>query len=593
MQIQPFEKFPADVGTLRTCAAGLLDLAAEAVDLAGVTRTAYAPAIANWAGMGSAELAAAEVPVQRGATTMQEVHAWTSAAGDYWAGQVEAFNRQVDAITAQLGAQAGNDYGATGTGGAPPTEAQVGDARAAATAAARQQWMQAYDTHIDTGAAQTASMLRRGPTKPHLLTLREAGILPVGGPAYLWIGQLLAARAGGSLPTPPAGASPEQNAAWWNSLPPSVQQALIAAIPGALGNLNGLPAWARDRTNRGRLETEMRLLDGERARIQAEIARLQGKLAPHRSAPGFRVAYHDELQRISALQRRDAALRAKQASIKAIEETLKKPGQRQLLLLDLSGERAEAAVAVGDVDSAQHVAVFTPGFTTTVDSSLKGYDEQMDYLQEQAGQLAYDHGQGTVATVTWIGYQAPQWGETLDPSGSVVSQGAADRGAVDLAEFYRGINASRDDDPHVIAIGHSYGSTTTGLAVQQPNTGVDDVVVLGSPGLGTSSVDDLQVPAGHTYVVEARRDYVADFARFGADPNTMEGMTGLSAHEETIEGRELGETTGHDTHSGKDDPKNGYLAPGTASQYNISTVVAGVPDKTIHDHGVGLGDWLW
>ncbi len=124
--------------------------------------------------------------------------------------------------------------------------------------------------------------------------------------------------------------------------------------------------------------------------------------------------------------------------------------------------------------------------------------------------------------------------------------------------------------------------------MQQPSTGVDDVVVIGSPGMGTSDVDDLHVPEGHTYAVEARQDYVADFGRFGADPNQMEGVTGLSAREGTVDGEQLAETTGHDTRS-KENPKDGYLAQGTSSQHNISTVVAGVPEQAVHDDCRGFG----
>ncbi|MPZ66585.1 MAG: hypothetical protein GEU83_14095 [Pseudonocardiaceae bacterium] len=379
------------------------------------------------------------------------------------------------------------------------------------------------------------------------------------------------------LPSPPAGGTPEQNAAWWASLSPGVRQALVLTSPGLVGNLNGLPARARDQANRARLGTEKQRLDAEIDRLRADL--------PPRGGPGYDVTHHEELRRLEQLE-------AKRASLKEIGDTLKL-GDRQLLVLDLSGDRAEAAVAVGDVDTAEHVAVFTPGLGSTVDGGLERYDEQMRQLQYQSERRLRQYGGEEVATVTWIGYQAPQ------QYGDSGLAGQAEAGADDLAEFNRGINASRADDPHLTAIGHSYGSTTTGMAVQQPGTGVDDVVVIGSPGMGTSDVEDLNVPAGHTYAVEARGDYVADFGRFGADPNQMEGVTNLSAREEeTVDGEQLSETTGHATRD-KDDPKNGYLAQGTTSQHNISTVVAGVPEQAVHDDGRGFGDylrsgrWLW
>lgn len=188
-----------------------------------------------------------------------------------------------------------------------------------------------------------------------------------------------------------------------------------------------------------------------------------------------------------------------------------------------------------------------------------------------------------MATVTWIGYQAPQPGfEGFNPldSDSVLHDDTARAGGKDLADFYRGIDASRTTDLHLTALGHSYGSTTTGFALQE-RTGVDDAVVFGSPGLGTSHAEDIQVPAGHTYRIEARNDLVADTGVFGIDPSHLDGVTGLSAREETLpDGRRLAESTGH----------SDYLTQDSTSQYNMSVVVAGLPGRRVEDNGRGLGD---
>ena len=89
---------------------------------------------------------------------------------------------------------------------------------------------------------------------------------------------------------------------------------------------------------------------------------------------------------------------------------------------------------------------------------------------------------GTVATVSWLGYDAPQMNEVTDWPRSVTMPNLARTGGDDLAAFYEGINASRTDDPHLTALGHSYGSLTTGYALQHDGTGVDDAVLFGSPG---------------------------------------------------------------------------------------------------------------
>lgn len=379
-----------------------------------------------------------------------------------------------------------------------------------------------------------------------------------------------AARAGEavgglSMLPPPPGGSPGDNAGWWASLSDGERNQILATRPQWVGNLDGIPAAVRDEANWARL-------DDERARLEAERDRLQADLDDN----WFGGTFTND----------DAALdhvNAKLAALDRIETTLEK-GDRQLLLLDLSGERAEAAVAVGDVDTADHVAVFTPGLGSTVDGSLKGYDDNMERLRQQAEAESRRYGDdGSVAAVTWIGYQAPQPGlEGYNPgdSDSVLQGDSARAGGGDLADFYRGIDASRATDPHLTALGHSYGSTTTGFALQQ-ETGVDDVVFFGSPGVGTSHTEDLQIPEGHSYRIEARRDWVADTGQFGIDPTHMDGMTGLSAREETLpDGRRLAESTGH----------SDYLAQDSTSQYNMSVVVAGLHDRRVDDEGRGLGD---
>ena len=77
----------------------------------------------------------------------------------------------------------------------------------------------------------------------------------------------------------------------------------------------------------------------------------------------------------------------------------------------------------------------------------------------------------SVATVTWMGYDAPQINEVTDWPRSVGMPGLAMRGGEDLAGFLKGINASRLQDPHLIALGHSYGSLTTGYALQHGGHG--------------------------------------------------------------------------------------------------------------------------
>jgi hypothetical protein len=372
--------------------------------------------------------------------------------------------------------------------------------------------------------------------------------------------------------SPPEHGSPSENASWWKSLRAQEQRRVIREHPEWIGNRDGVPFAARDEANRG-------LLGVDRARLVAIQARLSARLSG--SWLGGTLTNDD-----AAL----AHVEAKLASLKAVEQTLARDGDRQLLVLDLSQERAQAAIARGDVDSADNVAVFVPGLTANVNDSMKDYDHEMDQLQHRAeleNKRANPAGDSTTATVTWIGYQAPQLGWDLIGDNSVADDHAAQAGAAKLVPFLRGIGAARDHDAHLSLLGHSYGSTTAGLALKQ-RTGVDDVVFFGSPGIGTDNVKDLSVPGGHTYYIEAAWDFVCDLGYFGIDPSHMDGIEHASAKASTIvdpmtgEIRHFAGVTGHDS----------YLVDDSTSQYNMSVVVAGVPDRRVSDPGEGLGDVL-
>lgn len=401
-----------------------------------------------------------------------------------------------------------------------------------------------------------------------ILAGAEHGQIDDQGATSLQAAAAAGARQGGlSTIEPPKGGSPWDNAGWWDSLSEAEQRQIIAQHPDWVGNLDGVPGAARDEANRNRLDDERTRLEERKRELEADLAdNLFGGLFTHADA---------ELDQVNA----------KLESLDKIEQTLAQPGERQLLLLDMSHERAEAAVANGNIDTADHVAVFTPGLTSTVNGSLEGYDQSMSDLRHRSEEELARYGDGgKVATVTWIGYQAPQLsakGLFFDEN-TVLSDHSAQEGAKKLAPFLNGIDASRANDPHMTALGHSYGSTTTGIALQQ-NTGVDNAVFYGSPGLGTSHVDNINVPTGNAYYVEARNDPVGDFGYFGIDPSHMDGMNHASARETTLpDGRHLTESTGH----------SAYMTDRSTSQYNLSVVVGGMPDRVVNDDGKGFGDIL-
>ncbi|MGW4395467.1 alpha/beta hydrolase [Amycolatopsis nivea] len=383
-----------------------------------------------------------------------------------------------------------------------------------------------------------------------------------------------------ALPGPPPNASPSQNAAWWASLSAGGQNLLLHDHPDWLGNLDGLPSTVRSQANMARLP-------GERAALQHQLADLERTLPqgvdPDNPVLPMGYPYDGDWKAIHQI----GAIKEKLKSLDAVAGTIAQ-GDRQLLTLDTSGLRVKAAVAVGNVDTAKHVAVFTPGFTSTVDGSLKGYDESMRDMQARSDRMSHDYGDhGKVATVTWIGYDAPQIGEVADPSQSVAADNAAKAGAQKLDGFLNGIGASHDQGGqplHLTALGHSYGSLTTGIALQH-HTPVQDAVVFGSPGMDIHSASDLQVPTGHVYSEMGDQDFVpdADIAHhFGTSPYDIPDIHRLSTDAATgIDGKPLVSVHGHSE----------YLTNNSTSQYNMASIVAGRPDLAIgyQPHGAPPG----
>lgn len=356
----------------------------------------------------------------------------------------------------------------------------------------------------------------------------------------------------------PHDATPAANAAFWSSLSPAARTRLLVEQPALIGNLDGVPGRVRDAANR-------RVLATERIRLRAVEAELRKELDDNM----FGGIFSDADAGLEQTGKRLAAL-------DAIEETLAQ-GARQLLVLDNSSyEETMAAIAVGDVDTATHVAVFVPGLGSTVQGDIGRYDDDLSNLRSTVQQLLPQDSRHSAAAVTWMDYQAPQLGwSVLDPDRSVASGSAARAGAERLVPFLEGLDASRTADPHLSLLAHSYGSLTAASALAD-DTGVDDLVALGSPGLGTLDLANLRVPDGHVYVAEAAGDVIADLGAFGRDPGTFDAVTQLATEES--DGRRG--SIGH----------SDYLTVGSTSEHNVALVVADRGEETVIGAKPGLLD---
>ncbi|MEC3975605.1 alpha/beta hydrolase [Amycolatopsis sp. H20-H5] len=398
-------------------------------------------------------------------------------------------------------------------------------------------------------------------------------VMVLGEAAALSTGQTQGTTLPADATPPPAGGTPAQNAAWWKSLSDPQKAALLRDHPEWLGNLDGLPGSVRSQANVARVPGERSALRKQRDTLQAQLDQAKTQVNPYASEEDLLNAA--AVGRVNDLTHQVAGVDAKLQSLDAIDAVMAK-GDHQLLTLDTSGLRVKAAVSAGNVDTADNVAVFTPGLTTTVNGDLVSYDGQLQSLRQRAEGLG---GGKSVAAVTWIGYEAPQLNEVFDPSHSVALDQDAKAGGAALNGFLNGIGAARDisgTPVHLTALAHSYGSLTTGAALHQP-TPVDDFAAFGSPGLDIKGGQELLVPPGHSYNEWANGDPVP-FANgvtdFGAppasDPSFKQLFTGDGVG---VDGQALHRSFGH----------SDYLTPGSTSQYNLAAIVAGKPELTSLD----------
>lgn len=290
--------------------------------------------------------------------------------------------------------------------------------------------------------------------------------------------------------------SPEERADYWSKQSYEQKQYLCDHYPEMVGNADGVEGWARDRANRINLREK--------------------RLATEKQIETLKKAIDDPKQAVYVTLNRQKLEKAEEAlkSYKVISSSIGngisledyqhgKTGKPiSLLTLQDDGRRVKAAVAQGDVDNAAHIGTFVPGIGTTVNGSLKDYIRQTENLRQAAadqGNLALKD----VATVAWLGYDAPGDAKFENLS-DITSPKLARAGSDRLAGFLNGMQASREHgagDAHMTLVGHSYGSTTSGMAATKVHDGViDDLVLCGSPGMGTYNASDLHVAEGHRWV---------------------------------------------------------------------------------------------
>jgi len=352
--------------------------------------------------------------------------------------------------------------------------------------------------------------------------------------------------------------------AWWTLLDSTQRAALTSETPRLVGNLDGVPLVERSRANERYLDESL-----------AEAKRALGS--------------HSDAER-SLASRQVAMLSQVQLALKPSDGGPK----RSLILLDPSGS-GRAAIALGNPDTADYIGYLVPGMNYQVEPQMVNWTTVADdvYREQRAVLAAHSKKPAasttasltravtpasaadarlvagypdaaattakTVATIAWIGYEAPD----------LFSVGGRDRavaGANFLETSWAGVRASRGaDQPFISVFAHSYGSTVSLMALANGSVQVDALVVVGSPGSEIQSADKLKVANGNVFVGKADWDPAVSSAFFGSDPGASSygaRALGVDGGTDTVTGAWLDGSFGH----------NAYFEPGSESLHNMALI---------------------
>lgn len=344
---------------------------------------------------------------------------------------------------------------------------------------------------------------------------------------------------------PPPGSKPRQIAAWWGSLSDQQKKKLIEKYPEIIGNLDGVDIAKRDEVNRS-------LVDGMLAEAEDRVHQIQDDLAdPGMTPPLYPNHYIKALDDVEDL--------------KVLKDFIDHHRGQKLLVCDRSGERLKVAIGSGNFDEAQHIGVYVPGRGTTVRGSLLDCVKKSEGLITAAQKLR----ESSYATVAWLGYDAPL------SIPDVANTHRANAGADRLENFLEGVSAIYGEKVHLTLLGHSYGSTTSGIAASHvsPNV-VDDLVLFGSPGSGVQLGAEYRVPEGHRWVSAV--PYPGDIVQgIGTDINFGRNPTEMPAFRHISGDATEGETY-HTIPRGPFGNHSTYLEDGTETQKDMARILAGL-----------------
>ncbi|THV26461.1 alpha/beta hydrolase [Glycomyces paridis] len=173
----------------------------------------------------------------------------------------------------------------------------------------------------------------------------------------------------------------------------------------------------------------------------------------------------------------------------------------RILLLGFDAVEGRMVIARNNPDDARHVVVLVPGVSADVHSMGTLTRRAEDLFRK----LAAHHEDDTISVITWMDYVAPR--SAREARDAKYAAAGAPRLATMLAqmpvtaEVYGRYRAAA----RTTVIAHGYGGLVAGLAAKEHGLRTDALVLLGCPGSGVRSANELGLD-GRVYATPSDRD---------------------------------------------------------------------------------------
>lgn len=340
---------------------------------------------------------------------------------------------------------------------------------------------------------------------------------------------------------PAAGTNAAEVAAWWKALgSASLQVQYVRSQPALIGALNGLPAIVRDKANRIVLandiaadKAKIQTLNAQENQLQAEILHMQETGTGQGTGRGGVLSSNDPLDiagnQLAGIQAQLASINSQLTALDNLHGQLQQGGSQvsfdghamamppmYLLGFD-TNDAGHAVVACGNPDTAKNVCVYVPGLNTSSNDPHFQFDVQ--HTQNMTLEADLDTGSADTSTVLWLGYNAPQFDPTSgNISPAVLSDSDAKAAISDLTNYLDGVRITNPHISNYTLLGHSYGSLVVGVTAQHSHLPVDNIVLVGSPGVDATKASQLGISPSHVWTGRAPADPVAGSSWFSTPP---------------------------------------------------------------------------